>query len=102
LLTLSSAAAQAPSPPPPDKSGLTDRIEQYVDRIRVFLSTLFKERATGTREAGGIAQKQAPAPVVTASRPATRDVVDWDEFTGRIEAVETVEVRARVPGYLDK
>jgi len=102
LLTLSSAAAQAPSPPPPDKSGLADRIEQYVDRIRVFLSTLFQERATGMREAGGIAQKQAPAPVVTASRPATRDVVDWDEFTGRIEAVETVEVRARVPGYLEK
>ncbi|MDB6169179.1 MAG: hypothetical protein JWM88_2043 [Verrucomicrobia bacterium] len=29
-----------------------------------------------------------------------REVTEWDEFTGRTEAVESVEVRARVSGYL--
>lgn len=28
--------------------------------------------------------------------------MEWDEYTGRLEAVETVEVRARVSGYLEK
>lgn len=43
----------------------------------------------------------APAPPkVTVSRPVVRDIVEWDEYTGRLESVETVEVRARVSGYL--
>ena len=29
-------------------------------------------------------------------------VKDWDEFTGRLQAVETVEIRPRVSGYIDK
>ncbi len=41
-----------------------------------------------------------PPPKVTVSQPLVRDVVEWDEFTGRLEAVESVEVRARVSGYL--
>ncbi len=34
------------------------------------------------------------------SQPLVREVVEWDEYTGRLEAVESVEVRARVSGYL--
>lgn len=41
-----------------------------------------------------------PPPKVTVSQPILREVVEWDEFTGRLEAVESVEVRARVSGYL--
>jgi multidrug efflux system membrane fusion protein len=41
-----------------------------------------------------------PPPKVTVSQPVTRDVVEWDEYTGRLEAVESVEIRARVNGYL--
>ena len=43
-----------------------------------------------------------PPPAVTVSKPITQDVVDWDEYTGRLEAMESVEVRARVAGYLDR
>ncbi len=39
-------------------------------------------------------------PEVTVSQPVARDVVELDEHTGRLEAVESVEVRARVSGYL--
>nr|WP_282571912.1 efflux RND transporter periplasmic adaptor subunit [Roseomonas acroporae] len=42
-----------------------------------------------------------PPPEVTVARPAQREVTDWDEFTGRFAAVERVELRARVSGYLD-
>jgi RND family efflux transporter MFP subunit len=41
-----------------------------------------------------------PPPKVTVSQPVLREVVEWDEYTGRLEAVESVEVRARVSGYL--
>jgi RND family efflux transporter MFP subunit len=45
--------------------------------------------------------QQAPAAFpVTVAAAIERPVVEWDEFSGRIEAVETVEVRPRVPGYL--
>ena len=41
-----------------------------------------------------------PPPKVTVSQPLHREVVEWEEYTGRLEAVESVEVRARVNGYL--
>lgn len=41
-----------------------------------------------------------PPPKVTVSQPLNREVVEWEEYTGRLEAVESVEVRARVNGYL--
>lgn len=42
----------------------------------------------------------APPPTVTVSRPVQRTVVDQDEYVGRFIAVDSVEVRARVSGYL--
>jgi len=43
----------------------------------------------------------APAPPkVAVSRPVVREVIEWDEYTGRLVAVESVEIRARVSGYL--
>ncbi len=43
-----------------------------------------------------------PPPTVSVVQPVARDVVEWDEYIGRLESPETVEVRARVSGYLDK
>src|SRR6266481_2383689 len=43
-----------------------------------------------------------PAPVVSVVQPIEREVIEWDDYIGRLEAPETVEVRARVNGYLDK
>jgi len=39
-----------------------------------------------------------PPPVVTVIQPIAREVVEWDEYTGRLESPETVDVRARVSG----
>jgi RND family efflux transporter MFP subunit len=41
-----------------------------------------------------------PPPKVTVSQPLSREVTEWEEYTGRLDAVESVEVRARVSGYL--
>jgi RND family efflux transporter MFP subunit len=39
-------------------------------------------------------------PKVTVSQPVVRELIEWDEYTGRLEAVDSVEVRAQVSGYL--
>ena len=44
----------------------------------------------------------APSPTVKIAQPLSQDVTEWDQYTGHIEAVNSVEVRARVSGYLDK
>jgi multidrug efflux system membrane fusion protein len=41
-------------------------------------------------------------PAVSVVQPISREVIEWDEYIGRLESPETVEVRARVSGYLDK
>ncbi|MBU2167611.1 MAG: efflux RND transporter periplasmic adaptor subunit [Alphaproteobacteria bacterium] len=46
------------------------------------------------------AQGPPPAPEVSVATPLVDQVVDWDEFTGRFEAPQSVDVRARVGGYI--
>src|SRR5438874_648056 len=45
---------------------------------------------------------QTPPPKVTVAHPSQREVTDYEEFTGRTAAIESVQVRARVSGYLEK
>jgi RND family efflux transporter MFP subunit len=45
---------------------------------------------------------ETPPPPVTVSQPLAREVRDYDDYEGRIAAVDTVEVRARVRGHLEK
>jgi len=48
------------------------------------------------------APSMPPPPAVTAAPAIGRTVNEWDEFTGRIEAVGYVQVRPRVSGFIDK
>jgi RND family efflux transporter MFP subunit len=48
-----------------------------------------------------LAQGAPPAPPVQVSAPLAKRVTNWDEYTGRFEASEQVEIRARVSGFLD-
>lgn len=47
-------------------------------------------------------QAAAPPPAVTTSQPVVSEIVEWDEYTGRFEAVASVDIRARVSGYVDR
>ena len=49
---------------------------------------------------GAASEAQPPPPEVTVAAPLVRNVLDWDEYVGRFEAVEAVEVKPRVSGYL--
>src|SRR6516164_8024681 len=41
-------------------------------------------------------------PTVTVSYPLQREVTDYQDYTGRTAAVDSVQVQARVTGYLEK
>ncbi len=57
---------------------------------------------SGCGKSGGSADSAPPPPQVTVAQVLEKKVKDWDEFTGRLQAVETVEIRPRVSGYIDK
>ena len=66
--------------------------------VPITLFLLLLAAAGCTRTA---AQPAAPPPPkVTVAAVLVKDVTEWDEFTGRLEAVNTVEVRPRVSGYV--
>src|SRR5437870_424412 len=48
------------------------------------------------------AQRPPPPPAVTTAPVEQREIVEWDEFTGRTAPVEAVEVRPRVSGYIQE
>jgi RND family efflux transporter MFP subunit len=48
------------------------------------------------------ASQPPPPPTVTVAPVEQRELVEWDEFTGRTEPVESVEIRPRVSGYIQE
>src|SRR5277367_2041572 len=48
------------------------------------------------------APPQPPPPTVTVAPVEQRELVEWSEFTGRTEPVESVEIRPRVFGYIQE
>jgi RND family efflux transporter MFP subunit len=58
----------------------------------------FGERLTGPTAAMAPAN---PPPQVTVAKPVVKNIVEWDDFTGRFEATDDVAMRSRVTGYLE-
>jgi len=50
----------------------------------------------------GRAGPAPPPPVVSVGQVIEREITEWDDYTGRLEAVRTVELRPRVGGYVEK
>ena len=46
------------------------------------------------------AQQAPPAPSVTVAPVSQKEIVEWHDFTGRTEAVQSVEIRPRASGYI--
>ena len=57
---------------------------------------------TGCGEGGRQQGSAAPPPTVIVAKPVARAIVDRDEYVGRFVAIDSVEVRSRLAGYLEK
>jgi RND family efflux transporter MFP subunit len=68
----------------------------YLFKLLLIVALLIQMSAC-SRETDDV---QRPPPKVTVATPLVNNVTDWDKHSGRLAAVETVEVRARVSGYL--
>jgi membrane fusion protein, multidrug efflux system len=67
-----------------------------VTRFVVFALVALSIACSGT----AAQQAPPPPPQVTVANVLSRDVTEWDEFTGRLQAVDSVEVRPRVSGLV--
>jgi multidrug efflux system membrane fusion protein len=98
--------------PPPELPQLAGDERRYIEthELHAVLSlivplVLFLAIAAVFLSAAGCASPSAqpgepPPPKVSVAEVAVKDVTEWDEFTGRLEAVNTVSVRPRVSGYV--
>jgi RND family efflux transporter MFP subunit len=66
----------------------------------VLLSILVVAAISGCNRAQSAPVQEAPK--VTVAPVLERNITEWDEFTGRLDAVEKVEVRPRVSGYIER
>jgi multidrug efflux system membrane fusion protein len=78
----------------------TSVLESVRGGVSGLMSGLSAANTPISKGSGGGAPQQGPPPNVTVSQPAVRPIVEWDEFAGRFDAVDSVEIRARVFGYL--
>lgn len=67
--------------------------------IAMSLAACSENKADEKQKAAATAP---PPPAVTVAKPVQKVVADFDEYVGRFVAVDYVEIRARVSGYLDK
>lgn len=100
------AEASASKPPPtPDGAGAPP--SKKGGRILLIALAVIAVAALGYRyllaPQGQPAQSVAsrPPPTVTVAKPLVEDIMEWRDFTGQFEARESVEIRARVSGYLE-
>ena len=69
-------------------------------RKREFLGGIVALSAMLMGCSGGDSQAAPPTPEVTVATPLVQDIVEWDDYVGRFEAIDNVEVKPRVSGYL--
>ncbi|MFA9443391.1 MAG: efflux RND transporter periplasmic adaptor subunit [Hyphomicrobium sp.] len=95
-LILAAAAAIVALGPLTGKS-VQEGISGLGDNARSAIATLFNFGPSASKSNGST---PPPAPELTVSQPIARDVIEWDEYLGRFDAVEEVKMQARVSGYL--
>jgi len=82
-----------------ETSGLSAQTKLHSIRHLALLIVLLAPALSGCGDKPPAPAASAPPPV-TVAQPVKRTVTDWDEFTGRFEAVAEVQVRARVGGFV--
>ncbi|MEM6685952.1 MAG: efflux RND transporter periplasmic adaptor subunit [Bacteroidota bacterium] len=79
---------------------ITKQVFVFVGLILVTLAVVAFTKADDTTEETTIAAAP-PALAVEVATPVFDNITEWDEYTGRFEASNRVEVRARVSGYIE-
>jgi RND family efflux transporter MFP subunit len=95
-----SAAVPAPPPEAPQRRA------RRGGRQLLLLLFVVGAGALGYRYWGFWETNQPPPaapspPAVTVAKPLVKDLMEWSDFTGQFEALESVEIRPRVSGYLE-
>ena len=84
------------SPPTEQHITSTRRLHVCSERLIIVALSLWLAGCNNQQTA----THDLPAPEVTVSKPEQKEVVNWNEFTGRTAAVKLVNVTARVSGYI--
>jgi RND family efflux transporter MFP subunit len=66
----------------------------------MFAASVALTLLTGCNQS--VAQQQPPPPQVTVAPVEQKDIVEWSEFTGHAEPMDSVEIRPRVSGYVQE
>ena len=80
----------------------TPRINNSYPLAALALSVLIAMAIAACNSEAAPADAMPPAPEVSVATVLSKQVRQWDEFTGRVAAVETVELRPRVSGYVER
>jgi membrane fusion protein, multidrug efflux system len=73
----------------------------YTKQIIILLLASITAVLLGCQDRAGKPNDTTKPLEVTVSHPLQKTIVEWDEYTGRFQATEKIEIRARVSGYLD-
>lgn len=77
-------------------------IAHHPRHLMLLLALSLVSSGCGSTSESAPALAQTPPSKVKVAQPLQQQTTEWDEYTGRVEAVNAVDIRARVSGYLDK
>ncbi|MFM9842653.1 MAG: efflux RND transporter periplasmic adaptor subunit [Dongiaceae bacterium] len=97
-ITNGPAASVPPPRPPRSRAGWLLAIGGLMAAV---IAGLFYWQQTVANTGGAATAAAMPPPEVTVAAPVYRELVEWDEYTGQFSAVDYVEIRARVSGYVE-
>ena len=95
------APATRPPPEAPPPRPWARRAANLLIALLLIAGAALLYRNWGFWQGPPAAQQAPPPPAVTVAKPLVEELREWSDFTGQFEARESVEIRARVSGYLE-
>ena len=99
--TAPSSAPPGGTQPPPRRTSRAAWLFGIAVLVAVAAGGFYWYQNTASNAAPPPAAAAMPPPEVTVAVPLQREITEWDEFTGQFSAVDFVEMRPRVSGYIE-